>query len=61
MAPVVLVLDEGTASLDGALEQRTLCAIDELLSHATRIVVSHRALSAAHFDLILDFPRGCAC
>lgn len=61
MAPAVLVLDEGTASLDGALEQRTLRAIDELLPNATRIVVSHRALHAAHFDLILDFPRGGAC
>lgn len=61
MAPEVLVLDEGTASLDGALEQRTLRAIDGLLPNATRIVVSHRALDAADFDLVLDFPRGSAC
>ncbi|MCL2309495.1 MAG: ABC transporter ATP-binding protein/permease [Proteobacteria bacterium] len=57
MAPSILVIDEGTSSLDGALEQRTLQAINTLLPQATRIVVSHRTLDAAAFDLIIDFPR----
>jgi ATP-binding cassette subfamily B protein len=57
MAPSILVVDEGTSSLDGALERRTLQAIDTLLPQATRIVVSHRALDVAAFDLVIDFPR----
>lgn len=57
MAPAMLVVDEGMSSLDGALEQRTLRAIAALLPQATRIVVSHRTLDAADFDLVLDFPR----
>jgi ATP-binding cassette subfamily B protein len=58
MAPSVLVVDEGTSSLDDALEQRTLQAIDGLLPQATRIVVSHRPLDVADFDLVIGFPQG---
>jgi ATP-binding cassette subfamily B protein len=61
MAPSVLVVDEGTSSLDGALEQRTLQAIDALLPQATRIVVSHRVLDAAAFDQVIDIPRRVEC
>lgn len=61
MAPAVLVVDEGTSSLDGALERRALRAIDALLPQATRIVISHRTLDAADFDRIVDFPSEDAC
>lgn len=61
MAPSVLLVDEGTSSLDGALEQRALQAIDALLPQATRIVVSHRALEIAAFDQVIDMPRSTAC
>lgn len=57
MAPSVLVVDEATSSLDGALEQRTLQAINALLPRATQIVVSHRALDAAAFDQVIDIAR----
>lgn len=58
MKPAVLVIDEGTSSLDGALEARALAAVDALLPRATRIVVSHRALDPAQFDQVIDFPPG---
>lgn len=58
MTPAVLVIDEGTSSLDGALEARALAAVDALLPRATRIVVSHRALDPAQFDQVIDFPPG---
>jgi ATP-binding cassette subfamily B protein len=61
MAPAILVIDEGTSSLDGALEQRTLRAIDALLPQATRILVSHRALDAAAFDQVIDFREASRC
>ncbi len=61
MAPAVLVIDEGTSSLDGALELRALGAIDALLPTATRIVVSHRALDGAAFDRIIDFGGRASC
>lgn len=58
MQPAILVIDEGTSSLDGALEARALAAVDAMLPGATRIVVSHRALDPAHFDRVIDFPAG---
>ena len=60
MSPALLVIDEGTSSLDGALELRTLAAIDALLPQATRIVVSHRDLSQLAFDRVIDFPQAAA-
>jgi ATP-binding cassette subfamily B protein len=60
MSPTLLVIDEGTSSLDGALELRTLAAIDALLPRATRIVVSHRDLSQFAFDRVIDFPQAAA-
>ena len=60
MSPALLVIDEGTSSLDGALELRTLAAIDALLPQATRIVVSHRDLSQFAFDRVIDFPQAAA-
>lgn len=56
MRPSLLVIDEGTSSLDSALELRTLHGIGALLPQATRIVVSHRDLSPLAFDRIIDFP-----
>lgn len=61
MEPKVLVIDEGTSSLDSVLEQRFLQAIDELLPRTTRIVVSHRVLDPGAFDRIIDLPRGGEC
>ncbi|MDY0057127.1 MAG: ABC transporter ATP-binding protein [Methyloversatilis sp.] len=60
MSPTMLVIDEGTSSLDGALELRTLAAIDALLPQTTRIVVSHRDLSQLAFDCVIDFPQAAA-
>ncbi|QTQ34358.1 Putative ABC transporter, permease and ATP-bindig domain-containing [Aromatoleum petrolei] len=61
MKPDVLIIDEGTSSLDTALEQRFLQAIDALLPRATRIIVSHRELDPAAFDRIIDLPQGVTC
>lgn len=58
MRPGVLVVDEGTSALDQALEQRTQGAIDALLPHATRIVVSHREFDSRAFDLTINFSGG---
>ncbi|MDO9596194.1 MAG: ABC transporter ATP-binding protein [Azoarcus sp.] len=52
--PQVLIIDEATSGLDGALEQSTLAAIDEAYPNTTRILISHRALDPAMFDQVID-------
>jgi len=61
MAPSILVIDEGTSSLDEGLEQKTIQAIDTLLPRATKVFVSHRQLDESTFDIIIDFPGAHTC
>jgi ATP-binding cassette subfamily B protein len=56
MRPAVLVIDEGTSSLDEALELRTLRRMGELLPGCTRIVVSHRSTHEDEFDQVIELP-----
>jgi len=52
MQPRVLILDESTSGLDAGMDADIRAAIDQLFAGRTRIVVSHRPLPAAQFDLI---------
>lgn len=56
--PIVLVLDEATASVDAATEAEITAAIDELFGDRTRIVISHRASTLAGADLVLSLDAG---
>lgn len=61
MRPAVLIIDEGTSSLDSALELRTLQAVGTLLPKATLLLVSHRVLDPTVFDEVIDFPQAVPC
>lgn len=56
--PIVLVLDEATASVDAATAAEITAAIDELFGDRTRIVISHRASTLAGADLVLSLDAG---
>ncbi len=53
MQPRVLILDESTSGLDADMDADIRAAIDEHFAERTRIVVSHRPLPTAQFDLIV--------
>ncbi len=50
--PRLLVLDDATSSLDAVTEARISATIATALPHATRLVVTHRASTAAGADLV---------
>ena len=58
MHPRVLILDESTSGLDADMDADVRAAIDRLFAGCTRIVVSHRPLPAAQFDLIVALADG---
>ena len=58
MHPRVLILDESTSGLDPGMDAEIRAAIDELFAGRTRIVVSHRPLPAAQFDLVAAIDGG---
>lgn len=51
-SPRLLVLDDATSSLDTVTEARISATIATALPHATRLVVTHRASTAARADLV---------
>jgi len=55
----ILVLDDATSSLDTVTEAKVVDALTEDLANRTRLVVAHRATTAARADLVawLDGPR----
>ncbi|GLZ33883.1 ABC transporter ATP-binding protein [Lentzea sp. NBRC 105346] len=57
-APRVLVLDDATASLDTVTESKVDSAITSELSGRTRVVVTHRAATAARADLVVWLEDG---
>jgi ATP-binding cassette subfamily B protein len=54
----VLVLDDATSSLDTATEMKVSEALAELLDGRTRLVVAHRAATAARADLVAWLDGG---
>lgn len=51
--PLVLILDEATAAVDGATERHILDDIDHLFAGRTRIVISHHAAALTRVDSLL--------
>jgi ATP-binding cassette subfamily B protein len=54
----ILVLDDATSSLDTATEARITAALDAGLSGRTRLVIAHRAGTAARADLVAWLDGG---
>ena len=53
----LLLLDEPTASLDGATEERVLCGVRELLRGRTAVIAAHRPALVALADRTLALER----
>ncbi len=53
----LLLLDEPTASLDGATEEEVLAAIRRLMEGRTTILVAHRPALVALADRVIDLSR----
>ncbi|MFI6100293.1 ABC transporter ATP-binding protein [Lentzea sp. NPDC051213] len=56
--PEVLVLDDATASLDTVTEAKVDAALTSALPGRTRVVVTHRAATAARADLVVWLDDG---
>jgi len=56
--PAVVVLDEATASVDPATEQRIQQALETLLAGRTSIVVAHRLITVKDADRIIVLHKG---
>jgi ATP-binding cassette subfamily B protein len=56
--PRVLIFDDATASLDTVTEAAVERALDGVLPGRTRIVVTHRAGTAARADLVVWLEEG---
>ncbi|WP_127842400.1 ATP-binding cassette domain-containing protein [Actinomyces wuliandei] len=56
--PELILLDEGTSSLDGASEQRVQELIDRSAGDRARIVVAHRLSTVVDADLIIVVADG---
>ncbi|PWK81807.1 ATP-binding cassette subfamily B protein [Lentzea atacamensis] len=56
--PALLVLDDATASLDTVTEAKVDAALTTALPGRTRVVVTHRAATAARADLVVWLENG---
>jgi ATP-binding cassette subfamily C (CFTR/MRP) protein 1 len=56
--PVILVMDEATASIDQESDSRVQSIIKQHFSHATILSIAHRLESIADFDKILVLDAG---
>ncbi len=59
--PSVLVLDEPTAALDAATEQRVAAGLREALPDATLIIITHRPALTEGADIVVTLTDGKAC
>jgi ABC-type multidrug transport system fused ATPase/permease subunit len=56
--PVILVMDEATASIDQESDERVQSIIKQHFKHATILSIAHRLESIADFDKILVLDQG---
>jgi ATP-binding cassette subfamily B protein len=56
--PTMLILDEATASVDSATEQRVQEAIERILEGRSVLVIAHRLSTVRHADKILVLSKG---
>lgn len=57
-APPILILDEATAPLDAATEQRLSLALEEVMRGRTTFLIAHRLATVRHATRILVFEQG---
>ena len=58
LAPPILILDEATASVDPAAEERIRQGLHELLKDRTALIIAHRLSTIREVDRILVFHHG---
>jgi len=56
--PAILVLDDSTAAIDPATEQRVRAALKEAMADAATIIIAHRLSSLKHADHIIVLDEG---
>lgn len=56
--PVVLIMDEATASLDSTSEQRIIKAIDRITNSRTVLTIAHRLSTITNADNIIVMHKG---
>ncbi|MFN7973272.1 MAG: ABC transporter ATP-binding protein [Acidobacteriota bacterium] len=58
LRPPILILDEATASVDPAAEEKIRAALHDLLADRTALVIAHRLSTIREVDRILVFHKG---
>lgn len=56
--PAILVLDDSTAAIDPATEQRVRAALQESMKNSATIIIAHRLSSLKHADQIIVLDEG---
>ncbi|GGC16100.1 multidrug ABC transporter [Oxalicibacterium flavum] len=56
--PALLILDDSTAAIDPATEQRVRAALKETLKNTATIIIAHRLSSLRHADHIIVLDEG---
>ncbi|KAJ6781210.1 hypothetical protein PWT90_10566 [Aphanocladium album] len=54
----IVLMDEGTASMDAETEQRVYSLMNEAFAGCTKIIISHREAVLAHANLVLNLADG---
>ena len=56
--PAILVLDDSTAAIDPATEQRVRAALQDSMKNSATIIIAHRLSSLKHADQIIVLDEG---